>query len=204
MGALKKARWEALAQGLALGKSQRQAAEDAGYSGKNAVSIGCKLAKRPEIKERVKELIPIAALKKEHAIIMSKTWVLAGIREIIESAKAAGQWDTARKGYVDIGKELGMFVQQTSTKFEWDGDISQLNESQLERFQYVLERMAFGDDQARINAARRKALTAAGVTVMEEGTQAVDATVVKVEEDPVNAAKEPAIPAKPEPADEGW
>lgn len=204
MPALKKSKWESFAQGLAMGKSQSVAAQDAGYGVKNSPSMGCRLAKRKDIQERVKELIPIAALKKEHAIIMSKTWVLAGIREIIESAKAAGQWDTARKGYVDIGKELGMFVQQTSTKFEWDGDISQLNEYQLERFQYVLERMAFGDDQARINAARRKALTAAGVTVMEEGTQAVDATVVEAQEIPANTAKGPAIPAKPEPADEGW
>ena len=91
-------------------------------------------------------------------------------------AAADKQYATVRGCYMDIAKIAGVW---SETKFDWDGDVASLSDSQLERFQYLLEKMAFGDDQEKIMAARRQAKIEAGTLVVGVESEPTPALVEK-------------------------
>ena len=119
---LTKVRHEAFAQELARGKSQRQSALAAGFSAAQAESYGCRLAARPEIKERVAELRE--KLDVERAKAMSKVEmptrqrVLLDLVAIKQKADAARNLQAELKAVELLGKELGMFVQRSEVKVD--------------------------------------------------------------------------------------
>jgi hypothetical protein len=61
------------------------------------------------------------------------------------------------------GKELGMFA--APSDLPWDGDLATLTEPQLEKLELYLERIVYGDDRARLEADKRRALLKAGLIV---------------------------------------
>jgi hypothetical protein len=96
MGSLFNFRWEAVARGIADGKTQAQAYLDAGYATQpqNAARLACKLLKcHPEILVRTEEL-KRQIVKREQkasdmaleALAIDREYVLTGARETLEVA----------------------------------------------------------------------------------------------------------------------
>jgi hypothetical protein len=103
---LKTIRWEHLAQGLAQGLTQKAAGIRAGYSERSVDATVCKLAKRPDIKARVEELRTSSSEVAAKTVGISRAWVIEGLRQTIEDAKAEKQYPVVRNCYRDIGSEL--------------------------------------------------------------------------------------------------
>lgn len=53
-------------------------------------------------------------------------------------------------------------VDKSEVAIAWDGDVSKLDDEGLARLAYYMERLAFGDDRARMLEERRKTLLEAG------------------------------------------
>ena len=92
------------------------------------------------------------------------------VRELMDNALQAKQnheCSASNRALELLGKELGMF---TSAEIPWDGDLATLTDQQLEKFSAYFERIAFGGDQAKIQAALTRARLEAGVVVDVEPT----------------------------------
>jgi hypothetical protein len=59
-----------------------------------------------------------------------------------------------------------MFVDRSGS-FVWDGDLSKLNDEQVDQLQRVMERRSFGDDQKALEAAKLRFALAAGIQVID-------------------------------------
>lgn len=104
MSVLANARHERFAQELAKGKTYVQAHEIAGFRPNDGNAS--KLAARPEIQERVKEMTGRAAERAE----ITKADVLAMLIEDRMLARAEKQTGAAIRAAELLGKEIGMFV----------------------------------------------------------------------------------------------
>src|SRR6266852_1955238 len=112
MAALKKPKYEHFAQALAQGLNQTQAAVQAGFAETDAPSRGCKLARRPEIQARVKELGPRVAKQAEITTNISKAWVIEKLKVAMAGAEADKQWSTVTKIIIEIAKVAGVYVEK--------------------------------------------------------------------------------------------
>lgn len=143
MPELKNLRHERFAQLVAQGSSQKAAHENAGFTrAKDHAKAGCHLAKLPQIKERIAEIIAMrdriyreaqdsAAKKVAEAIGgrlgLSREWVLEQLIDNVNIAKSLKQvtdsegkpigefkvdLPAANKALELIGKELGMFIER--------------------------------------------------------------------------------------------
>ncbi len=124
-GILTKPKHEYFARLVAEGQSHTEAAKLAGYSEKNAPSIGSRLSKKINIAGRIEELAERAT---EHAVAssgISRAWVIRGLQENFQRAMQAEavvdsegkptgdyryQGQVANRALELIGKEIGMFV----------------------------------------------------------------------------------------------
>ncbi|SEC57671.1 phage terminase small subunit [Rhizobiales bacterium GAS188] len=123
---------ERFAQERARGKSLTDAWQRAGGSGRR--NYACALTQRPEIAERIRELLtlrikqePAAIERAARALAIDKLWVLSGLVDNINRAmqaeavkvrgKPTGQYrydgNVANRSFELIGKELGMFVERS-------------------------------------------------------------------------------------------
>jgi hypothetical protein len=85
---LARAKWEIVAQRLALGDTQTEAYLKAGYKSKNPSSDACSLLRRhPEIVARSKELSELAFDRQTDRQLVCRTDVLEGLLENIKEAK---------------------------------------------------------------------------------------------------------------------
>jgi hypothetical protein len=87
---------------------------------------------------------------------VDRLFVLRELRDNALAAKRNRQYSASNKALELLGKELGMFQDQGGNWLHWDGDLSKLSDPQLEKLTYVFEKMAFGDDEAKIFASRRR------------------------------------------------
>ena len=125
MAALTNTKWELFALALSRGRSQKEAYEEAGFSG-DSTGNQSTLAKRPEIRARVEELIqareeaagrgmgPDSETQEalDHAARtgeISATWIILQLMENVAAARGALQFSAANKALELLGKEIGMF-----------------------------------------------------------------------------------------------
>lgn len=132
MPALRNPRWELFAQGLADGKRQSKAYQDAGY--KFSTAGPSRLNARPEIRQRVDEIMRAREIVNQKSLALaadkaavSKTWVLNMLKENVERAMTlkpvvdkdgnpTGEYQyngfVANKALELLGREIGIFVER--------------------------------------------------------------------------------------------
>jgi hypothetical protein len=77
-------------------------------------------------------------------------------------AKKNQEWSASNRAFELIGKELGMFNHAEPV---WDGDLATLTDQQLGRITEQFERAVYGEDRARLEADKRRALRRTGLIV---------------------------------------
>lgn len=136
MPPLRNPRWELFAQGLADGKRQTDAYKNAGfeYTATKNRSAPARLAKRPEIKARLSELLRERDVVNQQALQIAvketgvtKAWIMGMLKENVERAMGikpvldkdgnpTGEYQyngfVANKALALLGREIGMFVER--------------------------------------------------------------------------------------------
>ena len=115
---------ERFCQEYAVNGNAKQSAITAGYSAKNAESIGCRLSSNIKVKTRVGELLS----KRENKVIITADYVLESLKEVADRCKqaipvmekvngelkATGEWrfDSAgaNRALELLGKNLRLFI----------------------------------------------------------------------------------------------
>ena len=100
---------------------------------------------------------------------LDREFALCELMDNALQAKQSREWSASNRALELLGKELGMF---TPVELPWDGDPASLTTSQLEQLCTYLERIAFGEDEAKIQAARTRAMLEAGLVVEVRATEA--------------------------------
>lgn len=102
---------EKFAQNVAKGMKKKDAAEQAGYSGKNSARAGTILAsdKNPVVKKR------IHALQKQAAdvAVVNLTGHLTDLKDIRDGAMRNGAWSAAVTAEVSRGKAAGLYINRS-------------------------------------------------------------------------------------------
>lgn len=119
---------EKLAQGVARGLTQKQAAIEAGYSEKGAEVTASKTLKRPEVKARVEELRAAADEGIKAAVAVDRQGVLEALRRNYDAAFAKKDITAANRAAELLGKELGMFIDR---RMEVKSPLDGLNANQV-------------------------------------------------------------------------
>ena len=160
MSTLRNPRHEQFAQLIAAGKTPAEAYALVGYAQKTAYTCGPRLLKRAFVSARVADLQQTVAVATVTRIALDRGFVL---RELIENAlqaKKNGEWSASNRALELLGKELGMFNHPEPV---WDGDLATLTDPQLLRITEQFERAVYGEDRARLEADKRRALRKAGL-----------------------------------------
>lgn len=118
MAALANKKHELFAQGIAAGKQNYEAYQDAGYSAKDsrvATAAASRLLAAVNIQARVMEIRNAVANKAIEASGITKAWVLSELADNVRRAKEKdenGKWEgsVANRALELLGKEKGMFV----------------------------------------------------------------------------------------------
>jgi hypothetical protein len=112
MPMLKNIKWERFANAVAAGALQREAYKSAGFSSKYPEQAASKLANRPEVAARIKELVGRIEKRSTKAAVtktaVTKEWVLRELVENLETHKGRNG-PVVNRACELIGKELGMF-----------------------------------------------------------------------------------------------
>ncbi|WP_323012905.1 hypothetical protein [Devosia sp.] len=104
MAALKNARHERFAQGLASGKTAEEAYVEAGFRPNRGNAA--RLKANESIRARAKELTERAA----EGVVLTRQWVLEQLADNAAKAKKVGDFGPSNKAIELIGKHLGMFA----------------------------------------------------------------------------------------------
>jgi hypothetical protein len=126
---------EIFATAIADGKPSFRAYQEAGFTGgvanarrkKNSESIQRRVA---EILSRREAEVMRASGMMAEEIVYARQTVIAGLFDTIERAKAKGDLTTMRQCYVDLGKDIGMFVER-SISVNLNADYDSLSDAQL-------------------------------------------------------------------------
>jgi len=164
MPLLSNPRQERFAQRVASGEPPAQAYTAVGYAAKAAYTCGPRLLKIPEIRARVLELRRAAAQGSVSHAALDREFVLRELMDNALQAKRNHEWSASNRALELLGKELGMFDR---ADLPWDGDPSTLSDHQLAQLTRHMERLAYGDDTARLEAAKRQVLALAGGDLIE-------------------------------------
>jgi phage terminase small subunit len=149
---------ERFAQELARGKSQRQAAIDAGYSPTSASVQGARLFAKAKVKQRVAQL----QMSKLYDVEAARADHIGQLVELRELAKGKGQISAAIKAEELRGRVLGLYVEQSVRETVVSNKtVEQANEDEL-------------------RAAIRNAMTQLGLV---EPSITIDATVTRQDDD---------------------
>jgi hypothetical protein len=128
MPSLDNPRYELFAQTLARGVSQSDAYVEAGFQSTTPDGIAnnaARLAAKPEVKQRVDELLARAA---KHAELRAAD-ILSALLEDRSLARERGQVAAAIRALELYGKQIGMFVDKREIK---TGVLDDLNPEQLD------------------------------------------------------------------------
>ena len=140
-----------------------------GYAEKTAYTCGPRLLKKASVQARVSELQQTVATAAITRAALDREFVLCELMDNALKAKQSREWSASNRALELLGKELGMF---TPVELPWDGDPTSLTTSQLDQLCKYLERIAFGEDEAKIQAARTRAMLEAGLVVEVTATEA--------------------------------
>jgi hypothetical protein len=197
MPALKNPKHERFCVEIVNGRSAEEAAREVGLFPKsNPGSFkaqACRLSKRKEIARRITALSLRGETRIAKDFKVTREWLIAELVTNALQARQSGQISASNKALEMLGNNAGgdcSFVQRTEVTV-WDGDLSTLTDDQLRRMAEHFERLAFGQDQARLLAEKRRVLAAAGAVVDVEAT-AADREVVEINRD----VPEPSQPYK--------
>jgi phage terminase small subunit len=138
MPILKNAKYEAMALGLADGKSQERAYVDAGFAKRSARANAATLLKRnrsilerrDEIlteRERLQHQNMVDVAESEKVNLIGHLRMLAALRE---EARKAGKYQAAIAAEVSRGRACGLYVERIETGRP--GDFDDLTDEQLE------------------------------------------------------------------------
>lgn len=164
MPALPNTRHELFALYVARGENPAEAYKKAGFSPKGASQGAYKLKKIEAVATRIAELCFLASQIPLADDWLKKSFVLEGLRKVFVMAMDEKKLGDAIRALELMGKHLGMFVDRTEHTMFWDGDPAKLTDGQLEVLTRHLERLAYGDDKARLMAEKRQAMIEAGAT----------------------------------------
>jgi len=152
---------------VAPGISAVEAYVAAGYATKVGYTSGPRLLRASSVQTRVRELQHTVAKVSIDQAAIDRGFVLRELRDNALSAKQDHQWAASNRALELLGKELGMFQEPRQDWLDWDGDVTKLTDEQLERVQYVLEKLAYGADEAKILANRRRYQAEMGIIDVE-------------------------------------
>jgi phage terminase small subunit len=118
MPPIEKAQWELFAQALFSGKGITAAAIEAGYSARNAASIGSRLSRKVNIKTRVQELQDAAASAKVMTVQERKERLSEIARARYSDFVTAGPDGT----WIDVGPEKAnsAAIKRVTSRTEYD------------------------------------------------------------------------------------
>lgn len=119
-------RQQKFAEGLVAGKTQTQAAIDAGYSEKSATVQGSIMFRNPDIQRYVQAHRAAAGDKAE----VSLEWVLKKLAEEARNAPDAGD---RIKALETLGKALGAFVERSEVHMHGDHTVLAVRAEELMR-----------------------------------------------------------------------
>ena len=111
---------------------------------------------------RVAELQHTVAVATVTRMSLSREFVLRELMDNAMQAKKNQEWSASNRAFELVGKELGMFNHPEPV---WDGDLATLTDQQLLRITEQFERAVYGEDRARLEADKRRALRRAGLLV---------------------------------------
>lgn len=170
---------ERFCQVCAGGANATQAYKSVGYSKLSSSSGATQLAKKPEVLARIRWLRDQSAQFQISQIDFTKQRVLHRLDTLSRKAEAKKQYACAAKCEELIGREVGMFRDQVDHSFKWNGDLSQLTESQKAQLSLSLESIAFKDNPEGHAAwkASEKVFTATAERVMEPGANNEEADI---------------------------
>lgn len=123
MAALMNTRRELFCIGLVDGKSQSEAYRGAGFGPgtKDVSTVASILAKQPEVRARIAELIEdktkfqqrIAGNSETGVIkssgVVTKEWIVSELVQLVQDAKNASQFGAATQALKMLGEHIGMF-----------------------------------------------------------------------------------------------
>jgi hypothetical protein len=162
MAALRNPRHEQFAQLIAAGKTPAEAYGLVGYTERTAYTCGPRLLKQVSVRARVDELQQTVAVATVTRISLSREFVLRELMDNAMQAKKNQEWSASNRALELLGKELGMFNHPEPL---WDGDLATLTDQQLERITEQFEKAVYGNDRARLEADKRRALLKAGLII---------------------------------------
>lgn len=93
---------------------------------------------------------------------LHRTFLLEKAKEVLMLAIEEKQLAAANTTLKMMGQEIGVFVEKTEQRFVWNGDPSALDDKQLEQLTNALERIAYGENEARVREERRRVLAEGG------------------------------------------
>jgi hypothetical protein len=166
MPSLRNSRHEKFCQLVASGIKPAEAYISLGYSEAGATQAANKVMKRRDVQERIDEILSHAAQSTAPTVSFDQARVLNRLDALSRKAEELGQISAAARCEELIGKARGMFVDRSGS-FVWDGDLSKLNDEQVDQLQRVMERRSFGDDQKALEAAKLRFALAAGIQVID-------------------------------------
>lgn len=167
MPALETAKFEKFAIARAQGMSRTRAAVAAGYSVTRADSQGSVLSKRPEIIARIAELVAGVSQGSWSEVAITKDYVLQGIAETIELARAANKFSDMLKGYQLLGDHLHLFDKEVEGR-GFNFDVAAWTDDELKAFEQGLIRAGYVTQE---QAAQYK-----HNAQLEAGQQVIDVT----------------------------
>ncbi len=179
MALLKRRKEEEFSRYLAEGNTQTKAAEMAGYAASHAASQGCVLSKKPHIRARVEELREMGSKEIGKSIAVTKDWVIQGLVQNIVDAREDKQYAVVKGCFELIGKELRMFVDRHEVTELWDGDLSKLDERQLEAMSRYFWNFVAPEKRAEL---QRRTLEIEGPVIEAEFVSVPEEKPVSVEE----------------------
>lgn len=105
---------EAYAQARVAGYSQSESARRANYPKASAHNAGCRLEKRPDIIQRMREL----SVTVQPNALMSKPWVLTEVSEVHRLAKSSEQYAVSKACLELIARLQGYLVERRESYSE--------------------------------------------------------------------------------------
>lgn len=178
MGVLANPRHERYAQEVANGVASYKAYVIAGY--KESLSNACTLRQRPDISERIVELLEKkseflerTSTKALNAAAIDKKWLLQELVDNSSKARGLGDIGSSNRALELVGKEMGMFINR-SVSVDISADFANLDNAEA-----ILAAVAkeLGDDTAatlRALVAPRQAKPAMR-TIEHDPGEALDA-----------------------------
>jgi hypothetical protein len=153
---------ELFAQALADGKAVALAYHEAGYTG-GAANARRKKAD-PEIKRRIADIIARretetlrAAGMMAEEIVIERQNVIRNIVRIAEKAEAVGDYGAALRANVELGKDIGMFVER-SVSVNFNADLDAIPDAEVDneirRLRAKLARASGEEDSASIDSPK--------------------------------------------------